>query len=289
MKHIYIRIFIWVGIFIINIAMITQYFMLENQYASKENTEIVVTSLADYDKDNQEDYVLGTYLHENSAVTYEETSKQEKKVNIIWIDFSIENVMGSFSCLNKADKAGCIISSSLSIALFGTIEGIGQRVMLNGKNYIVRAVIDNDESILIAIRDDEENKSSCAISGVIIDSSKESYRDQYASMFCIQNGTTDYRNYYIDDYMSELPKLTLPTRMSDFDSWERIYQKIEAIKDSRMYENKDVIERYYYRLYNMLHKMRMFILCEVVLEIYIGIWLCKYFFNLKGMKKIQNI
>ncbi|MGN0154142.1 MAG: ABC transporter permease [Lachnospiraceae bacterium] len=246
------------------------YVDLHGRYKTDRDYAFVCVEKDGYHDLKKEDYVKGTYLTEENQTA--EAGSIHKKVDttLVTVDFSPEDIFGAGAGFTQQDTEGCMLSSTLADRLFGDRNITGLLVTVKGKNYPVRTVFESEEVMMIVQRGhtgggDWALMESRSISGVVLDVSEEMYRGQYAEEFSIRHNTEGSSYYYASDYLNILPGLEFPAKWSDFDIWSEWEEELHAISERRVYHNKDVVETFYYRIYNKLQGYRMLIAITAIL------------------------
>lgn len=229
-------------------------------YDRDRNYAFVTTGQTMYTRMKDEDYVKGTYrIYPGETVAGDAVYKKVQS-DIVVVDFAVEDMFGGTGALRRNDADGCIISGELSYNLFGSSRTTGSAVTVLGKNYVVRSVIDSEESFMIVQAEqgrggDWEFADSKIIDGMVLDISDENYRGEHAEEAAVHHGYGS-SFYYASDYLDILPDINLPSKWSDFDFWSDASDELEAIHERRLYSDKDVLEIFYHRCGQQLNMYR---------------------------------
>ena len=229
-------------------------------YDRDRNYAFVTTGQTMYTRMKDEDYVKGTYrIYPGETVAGDAVYKKVQS-DIVVVDFAVEDMFGGTGALRRNDADGCIISGELSYYLFGSSRTTGSAVTVLGKNYVVRSVIDSEESFMIVQAEqgrggDWEFADSKIIDGMVLDISDENYRGEYAEEAAVHHGYGS-SFYYATDYLDILPDIDMPSKWSDFDFWGDASDELKSIHERRLYSDKDVLEIFYYRCGQKLNEYR---------------------------------
>lgn len=273
--------------FLCMFVFVVRYANLRDSYRRDRDYAFVCEEQEEYHNLEQEDHVTGTYLVEENLTAEARSIHKKAKVALVTMDFSPEDIFKTEAGFTRQDTDGCMLSSTLADKLFGDRNITGLSVAVKEKTYLVRAVFELEEPVMIVQCGSTGGKNEAlmenrSISGAVLDVSDEMYRGQYAEEFGIRHNTGSDSYYYASDYLNILPRLELPAKWSDFDIWSKWAGEVRAISDRRTYHNKDVVETFYYRIYNKLRGHRMVITISAVLFAVFAIWCIS---RRKGFKK----
>lgn len=263
-------------LFVLSAIVITVcLYVLHNNRNVYEKTENVgVLTLHDEDEltfdmleQMQEEYLIGGYQVVEGQKIILTGSVKSAETNLVIVNFPVTELLTSVNQLHVEDMAGCIVSSHTMYELFGTTESIGQCLTLYGRDYMVRGILDTEESMVMIQYDtavlSDRNK---ALDGIVFDTSKELYRNQFVNHFynSYQMGNVSDL-YYTYDYMSLFGKLGTPVKWSDFDFWKDYENELAIRLERKLYGNKDVIELYYYHIFieKLKTELILFFMCIV--------------------------
>lgn len=260
MKKIVINFFICILSFSCAVTMVIYCMNLSDQYMDDKKYMYICTEQSIYNKVQDEDYVIGTYIIAQNQIVKISNINKQVSAAVVTVDFTLNNMFGGTGNLLEYDLAGCIISDVLAENLFGSYDVIGSAIKVGDKEYIIRSLVDSDEMFIII----EEGKNANTnlyvggrrISGAIIDISDEAYRGQYLQEFCAQYNVEGNDNYYVSDYLKMYPTIEFPTKWSDFTRWSNIIKQWNKIAERRLYNNKDLIEIYYYKVWIKMNKYK---------------------------------
>ena len=259
-----------IAAFICMVFFAVRYVDLRGRYKMDKAYAFVCVEQDGYHDLQKEEHVKGTYLAEGNLMVEADSIHKKAETTLLTVNFSPEDIFGAGTGFIQQDTEGCMLSSVLADRLFGNRNIIGLLVAVNGKKYPVRTVFDSEDAIMIiqCEHTDDVNwglMKSRSISGVVLDVSDEMYRGQYAEEVGVRHNIGVDSYYYVSDYLDIFPKLGLPTKLSDFDIWSKWSNELHIISDRRTYHNKDIIETFYYRIYNKLQGYRMDILIACIL------------------------
>lgn len=244
--------FIWNVMNVINISI---------RYDGDRNYAFVTTGQTVYTRMKDEDYVKGTYRIFPKETVAGDSVYKKVQSDIVVVDFTVEDILGVTGALQRDDTDGCIISGELSYTLFGSSRTVGSIIKVFEKTYVVRSIVDSEESYIIVQAGQErggdwEFVDSKTINGIVLDVSDENYRSEYADDVACHHG---YGNsfYYVIDYLDILPDINLPSKWSDFDFWRDTCDELKSINERKLYSDKDVLEKSYYRCSQKLKRYRL--------------------------------
>ena len=242
------------------------------RYRRDRDCAIMTTGQAEYSKMKNEDYIKGTYNIEPKISVTGAGVHLEVRADIVTVDLTVEDMFDTGGRLSVDDSYGCIVSSELAYELFGSTQVTGCRISFGEQEYVVRAVIDSGDVFVIIQgkaenRHDEDMKAvdNKIIDGIIIDVSEENYRGEYALEVAGHHGYDGSGYYYVTDYLDMFPHIMLPARWSDFDFWKDVSDELGEISERRIYADKDVIERFYYRQRRKINAYRVRSMVSVVI------------------------
>lgn len=257
------------------IVMVICLYTLHNKAKLYEKTDAVgVLTLYDekeitFDKleQMQEEYIIGGYQIVEEQQISLAGSTNAVETNLIIVNFPVMRLLSSTNQLHDEDIDGCIVSSHTMYDLFGTADSIGQCLTLYGREYLVRGILDTEESMVMI----QYNKEALAdkvksLDGIVIDTSEEMYRNQFVDKFYNSYQVGNVSDlYYTYDYMSLFGKLETPVKWSDFDFWRDYGRELVTRLNRKLYGNKDVIERYYFRIFveRLKTELLLFLMCIV--------------------------
>lgn len=287
MKKNRVTIAVCITSFLCMFVFVVRYANLRDSYRRDRDYAFVCEEQEEYHNLEQEDHVTGTYLVEENLTAEARSIHKKAEVALVTMDFSPEDIFKTEAGFTRQDTDGCMLSSTLADKLFGDRNITGLSVAVKEKTYLVRAVFELEEPVMIVQCGSTGGKNEAlmenrSISGAVLDVSDEMYRGQYAEEFGIRHNTGFDSYYYASDYLNILPRLELPAKWSDFDIWSKWAGEVRAISDRRTYHNKDVVETFYYRIYNKLRGYRMVITISAVLFAVFVIWCIS---RRKGFKK----
>lgn len=257
------------------IVMVICLYILHNKGKLYEKTDAVgVLTLYDekeitFDKleQMQEEYIIGGYQIVEEQQILLAGSTKAVETNLVIVNFPVMRLLSSTNQLHDEDIDGCIVSSHTMYDLFGTTESIGQCLTLYGREYLVRGILDTEESMVMI----QYNKEALVdkvkfLDGIVFDTSEEMYRNQFVDKFYNSYQVGNVSDlYYTYDYMSLFGKLETPVKWSDFDFWRDYGRELVTHLNRKLYGNKDVIERYYFRIFveRLKTELLLFLMCAV--------------------------
>ena len=260
------------------------------RYRLDRDYAIMTTDQVEYSGMKNENYIKGTYYIEPKLTVIGAGVYLEVKADIVTVDFTVEDMFDTGGSLSVDDSYGCIVSSELAYELFGSTETAGCSISFGDQENVVRTVIDSGDAFVIIQgknenRHDDDLKSvdNIIVNGVIIDVSEENYRGEYALEVAGHHGYDGSGYYYVADYLDIFPHMMLPAKWSDFDFWKDVSDELGEISERRIYDDKDVIERFYYRQRRKINGYRLRSLVSVLLLLPCFIALKQY------QKKIKNV
>ena len=260
MRKFVIGIFVGIALLWLFIWNVVNEIYMSGGYGVDRNYAFVTTGQTMYTRMKDEEYVKGTYrIYPGETVGGDAVYKKVQS-DIVVVDFAVEDMFWGAGALRRNDAAGCIISGELSYTLFGSRHTTGSVVTVFEKEYVIRSVIDSEESFMIVQAEqghggDWEFADSKIIDGMVLDISDENYRGEYAEEAAVHHGYGS-SFYYASDYLDILPDINLPSKWSDFDFWSDASDELEAIHERRLYSDKDVLEIFYHRCGQQLNMYR---------------------------------
>lgn len=244
--------------FLAVVLAFSQYMLHNNRKAYEKMKDAEILTLDDdanvtFDMLEQmdEDYIMGGYqIAKEQKVLMAGTAKSVK-TDVIIVDFPVTKLFAAVNQLCIEDTVGCIVSSHTMYKLFGTTVGIGQQLTCNGKDYLVRGIVDTEESMVIIQYDKiTDPYRYLSLDGIIFDISGEMYRNQIAEKFhnAYEKGNVS-DGYYTYDYTSLINGLETPVKWSDFEFWKDYGKELSDRIERKLYGDKDIVERYYFRIF----------------------------------------
>lgn len=213
---------------------------------------------------SQQQYYEGAYCLLEDQQIYGEDVRRKILLDVVVGNVPWSEIVGINGTWIPEDSYGCLLSGESMYQLFGTDKANGQRVQVCGCDYYVRGVIPSDEKFLLLPCSKRNAAVMENVSGVILNVKDEEYRDQYADR--IENLIfAQGQAYYIEDYTTFFGRIDPPKTGTQFFDYNRWYAWIQRQSDHKLYQNKDVLERYYYRInWQHIRWQSMILLCVVV-------------------------
>jgi len=244
--------------FLAVILAFSQY-MLHNNRKAYEKTEDAGILTLDDDADitfdmlgqMNEDYIMGGYQIAEEHNVFMAGTAKSVQTDVVIVDFPVTKLFAAVNQLCTEDTAGCIVSSHTMYELFGTTAGIGQQLTWNGKDYLVRGIVDTEESMVIIQYDKiTDPYIYLSLDGIIFDVSGEMYRNQIAEKFhnAYEKGNVS-DGYYTYDYTTLINGLETPVKWSDFEFFKDYGKELSGRIERKLFGDKDIVERYYFRIF----------------------------------------
>lgn len=213
---------------------------------------------------SQQQYYEGAYCLLEDQQIYGEDVRRKISLDVVVGNVPWSEIVGINGTWIPEDSYGCLLSGESMYQLFGTDKANGQRVQVCGCDYYVRGVIPSDEKFLLLSCSKRNVAVMENVSGVILNVKDEGYRDQYADR--IENLIfAQGQAYYIEDYTTFFGRIDPPKTGTQFFDYNRWYAWIQRQSNHKLYQNKDVLERYYYRInWQHIRWQSMILLCVVV-------------------------
>lgn len=116
----------------------------------------------------------------------------EAEIISVWGDMK-QVFWGELTCGSwavKEDSAGCVISTHLSELLYGTAQGVENRLIYQGNSYTVRGVVEQQEALFLF--QDKEGR----FSNVELFYERKDYPASQAKAFLNANGLGNYSGFF---------------------------------------------------------------------------------------------
>ncbi|MDE6712822.1 MAG: hypothetical protein K2K20_03720 [Lachnospiraceae bacterium] len=185
-----------------------------------------------------EEFVKGCYFIENDRQV-EGIVHRTAAVTVVGENIDSDILFPSFNRLAYDDVSGCLLDAETLYELFGTTDTLGQTVIYEEKEYMVRGVLDVNVPLMVISSKFEDDQR---IDGLVLDTADEWYRDQYADILNSVYGSMD-QSYYLTDYVSVARWIETPSKWSDFDFWSSYYDDIKMRLEHIFFDNKDITEQ----------------------------------------------
>lgn len=232
------------------------YTMFDYAFISLYNEEKSnINNLTDKEFDNIKqnfEYIVGEYqiFNQQKIIAYD--IDKNVTTDLIEINFDSNIIFKSNNILYSDDLAGCLIDRDTMYLLFGTEISNKQILTIEGKDYIVRGIIDEISNAIVIqkvdnIQNEKKDKKEIEKFGVvIIDCSSELYRNQYFNS--ISNILQVQEIFYVKDYYSIINWIETPSKWSDFGFFKEYNKKIKEKIEYIIYGKKDIVETMFYKL-----------------------------------------
>ena len=175
----------------------------------------------------EEDQQVEGIVHRTAAVT------------VVGENIDSDILFPSFNRLAHDDLSGCLLDADTLYELFGTANTLGQVVVYDGREYRVRGVVDVELPLMVVSSEFADDQR---VDGLVLNTTGEWYRNQYADLLNSVYGSTG-RSYYLTDYVSAAKWIETPSKWSDFAFWSSYSDELKTRLEHVFFDNKDITEQ----------------------------------------------
>lgn len=184
------------------------------------------------------EFMEGCYFIEEDQQV-EGLVRRTAAVTVVGENIDSDILFPSFNRLAHDDLSGCLLDADTLYELFGTANTLGQVVVYDGREYRVRGVVDVKLPLMVVSSEFADDQR---VDGLVLDTTGEWYRNQYADLLNSVYGSIG-RSYYLTDYVSAAKWIETPSKWSDFAFWDSYFDELKTRLEHVFFDNKDITEQ----------------------------------------------